>query len=69
MMSRTISDQLRAAVEASGRSLCDIADEAGTAPIGLSRFMRGQRTITLATADKVAPALGLELTYSDGSKP
>ena len=65
---RTITEQLRAAVKASGRSLCSICEEAGTAPIGLSRLMRGQRTVTLETVDKLAPVLGLELSYADGDK-
>ena len=65
----TITDQIKEAVEASGWSLCSISDEAGFAPILLSRFMRGQRDIKVGSLDKLAKALGLELTYVEGSKP
>ena len=54
-------------MEASGHSLCSISDEAGFAPILLSRFMRGQRDIKVGSLDKLAGALGLESSYTDES--
>ena len=45
-----------------GDSQVAIADRAGVAPIVLSRIRRGQRGTKLAVAEKIAEALGCELT-------
>ncbi len=59
--SMELGEQLREAVEASGRTAYSIAQEAGIRPEMLTRFLAGQRDLTLASAGKVAAALQLEL--------
>lgn len=54
-----ISDALRAAITASPKSVYQICKEAGISPIVVSRFLSGQRDIRLATADRLAKALGI----------
>lgn len=56
-----MTSALRKALAADGRTLADIA-RAGNVDKGiLSRFMRGQRTPTLDTADRVCGALGVDV--------
>ena len=59
--SRLISAALREQIESSGRSLYELAAKAGMARGVLSRFMRRERDICMATADKLCRVLGLEL--------
>jgi transcriptional regulator with XRE-family HTH domain len=56
----TISDRLRQAIKDNGPCL-PLAYKAGVSATGLSRFMRGERSITLRVADRVCLALGLDL--------
>jgi hypothetical protein len=56
-----LSDALRKAIRECGKSVYQIAKEADVSPIVISRFLSGERDIRLATADKVAEALGLTL--------
>ncbi len=57
----TISQVLRKAIAESGKSLADLQRATGISDTVLSRFVRGERTLTLPTADKLARHLGLEL--------
>jgi transcriptional regulator with XRE-family HTH domain len=60
----TISDQLRAAVEArikAGWTVYRVAKEAGVTPAMLSRFLNQGLDLRLSTAAKLAAVLGLEL--------
>jgi DNA-binding phage protein len=57
----TISDQLKAAVKASGLTSYRVAKDAGITQIMLDRFMAGDGDLRLATAAKLCDALGLEL--------
>jgi DNA-binding phage protein len=57
----TISDQLKQAVAASGRTHSDIGRQAGVSPGVILRFMAGTRSPTLRTVDRIAAALGLQL--------
>ncbi len=57
----TISQVLRKAITKSGESLADLQRATGISDAVLSRFVRGERTLTLPTADKLARHLGLEL--------
>lgn len=59
-----ISDALRAAIEASPKSVYQICKEAGISQIVVSRFLSGQRDIRLATADRLAKALGVAVGSS-----
>jgi len=54
-----ISDALRAAIQASTKSVYQICKEAGISQIVISRFLSGERDIRLATADRLAKALGI----------
>lgn len=57
--SGAISDALRAAVKASSKSVYQICKESGISQIVVSRFLSGERDIRLATADRLAQALGI----------
>jgi hypothetical protein len=56
-----LSQALREALQASDKSMYQIAQDAGIAQIVVSRFLSGERDIRMATADKLAEALGLTL--------
>jgi plasmid maintenance system antidote protein VapI len=55
------SEILRQAILDCGRTRYELAKETGVSQPVLSRFVNGQRDLTLATVDKLAPTLGLEL--------
>ncbi len=57
----SLSEALRRAIRASGKSLYQIAKESDVSQIVISRFLSGQRDIRMATADKLAEALGITL--------
>ena len=56
-----LSQALKDALRASDKSVYQIAQEAGVSQIVVSRFLSGERDIRMATADKLAEALGLKL--------
>ena len=56
-----LSQALKDALRGSGKSIYQIAQEAGVSQIVVSRFLSGERDIRMATADKLAEALGLKL--------
>lgn len=56
-----LSDQLRRAVEEWGGSLTELARLSGVDSGTLSRFMRAERSITLALADRIGEALKLRI--------
>jgi ribosome-binding protein aMBF1 (putative translation factor) len=56
-----LSQALRDALRTSGKSMYQIAQDAGVSQIVVSRFLAGERDIRMATADKLAEALGLKL--------
>ena len=58
---RSLADQMKAAIRNSGQSLYEIAKRSGVGLPVLYRFMVGQRDIRLATAGKLAEYLELEL--------
>jgi hypothetical protein len=58
----SISDALRAAIQSSDKSIYKICQDAGISQIVVSRFLSGQRDIRLATADRLARALGIAVT-------
>lgn len=51
---------LQSAIKADGRSLGQIAAAGNVGGGILSRFMRGERTLTLDTADRVLDALSVD---------
>jgi transcriptional regulator with XRE-family HTH domain len=64
-----IRRQLRDAIADSGRSLNQLSRDAGVSDSQLSRFMRGERTLTLETAAALCRALGLHLAPVAGAEP
>lgn len=56
-----VSGQLRAAIQSSGLSLNELSRQSGVAVSPLSRFVRGERSLTLPAVAKLCAALGLEL--------
>lgn len=62
-----LSDQVRNAVEASGMSCYRISKETGLSEPTLSRFMSGERGLTMKALDTLADFLELNLTV--GGKP
>lgn len=61
-----ISEQLKEAIRASGKSLYQIAKDTGIANPILYRFMSGQREPSLGTIDRLCSYLGLELRKAKG---
>ena len=61
----TLSEHLRQAIQASGRSLNQLQQETGVSRSQLSRFMRGERDISLTVAEKVCDVLGLRFCGPD----
>jgi Helix-turn-helix len=57
----TISDQLKKAIKASGRTAYAIGQQAGVDPGVITRFVNGERTLRLETVDRIAAALDLRL--------
>ena len=62
---RTVCDQLRDAIRATGKTHYRIGKEAGIKPEIVSRFVSGERDITGKTFAKLATALGLILAPAD----
>ena len=60
--STSISETLRRVILASGESLAHIGRQTGTDHARLSRFVRGERSLNLHTADALAAYFGLTLT-------
>jgi hypothetical protein len=58
----TLSGQLRRAVHASELSLSAIAAQAGVTPLLLDEFLTGERTLRSDVIDRLANALGCQLT-------
>ncbi len=59
-----LSQALRDAIRASGKSVDQIAQEVRVQPALLTRFLAGERDIRMATADKLVRALGLKLAVT-----
>ena len=60
-ISDSLSQALKKAVQGSDKTVYQIAKEAGVSQIMISRFLSDERDIRMATADKLAHALGLKL--------
>jgi hypothetical protein len=57
-----VADQLRDALKRDARPAVEIAKSAGIHPVNLSHFKSGTRGLSLAAMEKLAAALGLEIT-------
>jgi transcriptional regulator with XRE-family HTH domain len=60
-----LSDQIRAAVDASGLSRYRIAKQIGIAESGMSRFMSGEGGLSWKYLDKLADLLGLNISIEE----
>ena len=58
---RTITEKARDAIEQCGMSRAEISRLTGVAPSMLSRFVSGERSLTLDSIDKIGAVLGWEL--------
>src|SRR5215203_5656332 len=58
----SLSELLRRSIRESGRSVEEIAEGARVSPLLIARFVSGERDIHMATADRLARSLGLEVT-------
>lgn len=56
-----VADQLRTAIAASDLTPSEIARRSGVSRSFLSRFISGERGISLESAEEVAAALGMRL--------
>ena len=56
-----IEEQLRQAILTAGVSRYALSKASGVSQGVLSRFVHGERTVTMDTAARIAAALGLEL--------
>lgn len=65
---RTISDQIRRAITASGLHQVELAAKSGVDQGRISRFMAGKRSITLNAADALCRVLRLELCQRPARK-
>jgi len=59
---RSFTDELRAAIDASGQSRYALCQALGLDPAVMSRFMSRQRGLSLGTVDKLAKVLDLHIT-------
>jgi len=55
-----VTEAIRAAIRADGRSLHKLGADTGVSKGVLSRFMRGERAITVTLADRIIRGLGLD---------
>jgi transcriptional regulator with XRE-family HTH domain len=61
--------QVRQAIQDSPLSLLELGQRSGVNQSQLSRFVRGERGLTLAAAAKVCEVLGLGLAWQGGAAP
>lgn len=64
-----IPDQLRAIIRARGLTAYELARAIDTAPSVISRFLAGERGLTLDTFDRLAEALHLRLIETSRPSP
>jgi hypothetical protein len=62
-------EQLKDAIRGSGKSLRRLSKDAGIGTPQLSRFMRGERSLSLPAAEKVCHVLRLGLATLHGDHP
>ena len=60
-LAATLSDQLRAAIAASGQTHYRLAKTSGVSATVIDRFVSGERDLKLGTAGKLATVLRLRL--------
>ena len=63
-----LSDQIRQAIEACGKSRAQIARETGVDEATLCRFVQGRHGLLMETLDRVAECIGLRVVLEKGPK-
>jgi transcriptional regulator with XRE-family HTH domain len=63
---QTLAEQLREAITRSGITLYKLSQESGIDRSQLSRFMRGERDMSLLVTDKLTQVLGLQFCENPG---
>ena len=66
---QTIAETLKAAIEASGLPFLTLEQQTGVTRQSLMSFVKGERTLRLDMADKLADYFGLELRPAMKPKP
>ena len=66
--SKSLSDQIRAAIDASGKTRYRIWKETGISQATLSRFMSGERGLPMSVLDRLAKCIGIEISQVKGRK-
>ena len=69
MSKKTFSDELRRAVEQSGMTRYEIYKRTGIDQSVLSKFVRGQRGVSMGAIDTLCKCLGLRLVHESEIKP
>jgi len=64
-----MTEVLKAAINKSGLTQYKIARDTGVLATALGRFMRGENSLRLDKADRLAAYLGLQLTPDPDAKP
>jgi plasmid maintenance system antidote protein VapI len=65
---RTMSDVLKAAILDSGMSHNRLAQESGVERLSIARFVKGERSMRLDMADKLAVYFGLVLMQPNSAR-
>ncbi|NBN88172.1 MAG: XRE family transcriptional regulator [Proteobacteria bacterium] len=64
-----LADRIRAAMLASGLTRYQLSQQTGVSQAVLGRFASGKRDLTLSTASRLVPALGLKLETTTKRRP
>jgi hypothetical protein len=64
-MNTTVSDSIRNAIKNDARSMCAIAKDSGVHVSNLSRFVSGERGLSLVAVDKICVALNMTMKRSE----
>jgi transcriptional regulator with XRE-family HTH domain len=62
---RTLSDQLKPLIDRSGMTRYRICKEIGLSESTMSRFMAGERGLSMEVLDRLFPLLGLRVIEND----
>ena len=64
----SLTDQLREAIETSGKTRYAIAQETGVGQDTLCRFVKGERGVSMEAMDAIGECLGLRLVVDKPAK-
>jgi transcriptional regulator with XRE-family HTH domain len=61
--------QIREAIRSSGLSICELSRQSGVSQPQISRFVNGERTLSLPVAARLCEALKLHLVQEKADQP